>query len=180
MAIRPEEVTALLERELGRFEPELEQVGVGTVLEVGDGIARVYGLRDVMASELIEFPEGVMGVVLNLAQNACYAAHEKAKAAGPGFTPRVAVRTRHLGLQLELRVWDNGNGVPAAVREKLFTPFFTTKPAGAGTGLGLSISYDIVVRLHQGRLSAESVEGEYAEFVVALPAESGLLPEERG
>src|SRR5436305_1545006 len=66
MAIRPEEVTALLERELGQFEPELEQVGVGTVLEVGDGIARVYGLQDVMASELIEFPGGVMGVVLNL------------------------------------------------------------------------------------------------------------------
>src|SRR5438477_1667375 len=66
MAIRPEEVTALLERELGRFEPELEQVGVGTVLEVGDGIARVYGLQDVMASELVEFSDGVMGMVLNL------------------------------------------------------------------------------------------------------------------
>jgi F-type H+-transporting ATPase subunit alpha len=69
MAIRPEEVTALLERELGRFEPELEQVGVGTVLEVGDGIARVYGLRDVMASELIEFPGQVMGMVLNLEED---------------------------------------------------------------------------------------------------------------
>jgi len=69
MAIRPEEVTALLERELGQFEPELEQVGVGTVLEVGDGIARVYGLQDVMASELIEFPDSIMGVVLNLEED---------------------------------------------------------------------------------------------------------------
>lgn len=109
-------------------------------------------------------------VVLNLAQNACYAAHEKAKSAGPGFTPRVVVRTRNLGGGVELRVWDNGNGVPAAVREKLFTPFFTTKPAGAGTGLGLSISYDIVVRLHKGELRVESEEGRYAEFIVTLPA----------
>src|SRR5437868_12640053 len=69
MAIRPEEVTALLERELGQFEPELDQGGVGTVLEVGDGIARIYGLQDVMASELIEFPGGVMGVVLNLEED---------------------------------------------------------------------------------------------------------------
>src|SRR5437763_10445332 len=69
MAIRPEEVTALLDRELAQFEPELEQVGVGTVLEVGDGIARIYGLQDVMASELIEFPGGVMGVVLNLEED---------------------------------------------------------------------------------------------------------------
>jgi signal transduction histidine kinase len=109
-------------------------------------------------------------VVLNLAQNACYAAHEKAKSAGLGFTPRVVVRTRNLGGQVELRVWDNGNGVPAAVREKLFTPFFTTKPAGAGTGLGLSISYDIVVRLHKGELRDETEEGRYAEFIVTLPA----------
>src|SRR5438094_3734655 len=66
MAIRPEEVTSILERELAMYEPQLEQVGVGTVLEVGDGIARVYGLQDVMASELVEFPGGVMGMVLNL------------------------------------------------------------------------------------------------------------------
>jgi F-type H+/Na+-transporting ATPase subunit alpha len=69
MAIRPEEVTSILERELARFEPQLEQVGVGTVLEVGDGIARVYGLQDVMASELVEFPHGIMGMVLNLEED---------------------------------------------------------------------------------------------------------------
>lgn len=69
MAIRPEEVTALLERELGRFEAELEQVGIGTVLEVGDGIARIYGLQDVMANELVEFPNGIMAMVLNLEED---------------------------------------------------------------------------------------------------------------
>src|SRR5262245_38231912 len=69
MAIRPEEVTSVLERELAGYERELEQVGVGTVLEVGDGIARIYGLQDVMASELVEFPNGVLGMVLNLEED---------------------------------------------------------------------------------------------------------------
>src|SRR5207253_4882790 len=69
MAIRPDEVTALIERELLQYEPDLVQVGVGTVLEVGDGIARIYGLQDVMASELVEFPHNVMGMVLNLEED---------------------------------------------------------------------------------------------------------------
>src|SRR3954454_8539825 len=69
MAIRAEEVTSIIERELAMYEPELEQVGVGTVLEVGDGIARIYGLQDVMASELIEFPDNIMGMVLNLEED---------------------------------------------------------------------------------------------------------------
>src|SRR2546421_11113087 len=69
MAIRPEEVTSIIERELMEFAPQLEQVGVGTVLEVGDGIARIYGLQDVMASELIEFPGGVVGMILNLEED---------------------------------------------------------------------------------------------------------------
>jgi signal transduction histidine kinase len=119
------------------------------------------------------FAQELSRVVLNLTQNACYAAHEKAKAAGPGITPRVVVRTRGLGSQVELRVWDNGNGVPAAIRDRIFTPFFTTKPAGAGTGLGLSISYDIVVRMHKGELRVESEEGQYAEFIVTLPMQPG-------
>ena len=68
-----------------------------------------------------------------------------------------------------MRVRDNGNGVPASLREKIFTPFFTTKPAGAGTGLGLSICYDIVVRLHGGKIRLETEEGGFAEFIVTLP-----------
>jgi two-component system, NtrC family, sensor kinase len=118
------------------------------------------------------FPQELSRVVLNLTQNACYAANDRKKSAGPDFIPRVVVRTRRSGREVEVRFRDNGKGLSPAVRERLFTPFFTTKPVGAGTGLGLSISYDIVVRLHQGRLSAESVEGEYAEFVVALPADA--------
>ncbi len=115
------------------------------------------------------FPQELSRVIVNLTQNACYAAHDRAKTAGPGFSPRVVVRTRDRGEEVEVRFWDNGNGISAANREHVFTPFFTTKPAGAGTGLGLSISYEIVVQLHQGRLAMESEEGQFAELIVSLP-----------
>jgi signal transduction histidine kinase len=118
-------------------------------------------------------PQELSRVFLNLAHNAFYAAHQKRRHAGPAFQPRVEVRTRNLPDAVEIRVRDNGDGIPAAVRDRLFTPFFTTKPAGAGTGLGLSISYDIVVQLHKGNLRAESEEGKFAEFIVTLPKAGG-------
>ena len=108
-------------------------------------------------------------VFLNIANNACYASHEKAKTKPPGFVPKLTVRTRNLGDRVEVRIRDNGNGVPRANRDKIFQPFFTTKPAGSGTGLGLSLSFDIVVRMHQGELRLESEEGEFAEFIIVLP-----------
>jgi signal transduction histidine kinase len=118
-------------------------------------------------------PQDLARVFLNLAQNAFYAAHQKRRHAGPGFAPRVTVRTRDLPDAAEVRVRDNGDGIPAGVLDRIFTPFFTTKPAGAGTGLGLSISYDIVVQMHKGSLRVESQEGEYAEFIVTLPKGGG-------
>jgi signal transduction histidine kinase len=114
-------------------------------------------------------PQDLSRVVLNLTNNALYAAHRKRQTAGSQFQPRVVVRTRGRGDAVELRFWDNGNGVPAELRDKLFTPFFTTKPAGEGTGLGLSISYDIIVQMHKGSLRLESEEGSHAEFIVTLP-----------
>jgi signal transduction histidine kinase len=117
-------------------------------------------------------PQELSRVVLNLVNNACYAAHQRKASAGAGFAPAVAVRTRDLGDRVEVRVRDNGAGVPRAVRDKLFEPFFTTKPPGSGTGLGLSISYDIVVHGHGGELRLESEEGRYAEFIVTLPKDA--------
>ena len=111
-------------------------------------------------------------VILNVMNNACYAANAKLKTAGSSFTPTVSVRSKDLGDRVEIRIRDNGNGIPAAVRDKLFTPFFTTKPPGQGTGLGLSISYDIVVRQHKGEIRVESEEGSYAEFIIVLPREA--------
>jgi predicted ATPase/signal transduction histidine kinase len=113
-------------------------------------------------------PEDLSRVILNLLDNACYAAREKAQREGAG-QPRLWVSTRWTGTEVEIRVRDNGNGVPAGVRDKLFTPFFTTKPVGEGTGLGLSLSHEIIVVALGGRLRVESEEGQYAEFTVALP-----------
>ena len=90
-------------------------------------------------------PQDISRVFLNIVNKACYAAHERRKSAGPGFTPKIRVSTRARGELVEVRIHDNGGGVPEAIRDKIFNPFFTTRPAGFGTGLGLSISYDIVV-----------------------------------
>jgi signal transduction histidine kinase len=116
-------------------------------------------------------PQDLSRVFLNLMNNACYAANAKKKTAGSDFVPTVSVATKDLGARVEIRVRDNGNGIPAAVRDKLFTPFFTTKPPGQGTGLGLSISYDIIVQQHKGEIRAETEEGSYAEFIIVLPRE---------
>ncbi len=120
------------------------------------------------AIELV--PQDMTRVFLNLFGNGFYAADKRAReTAEPGFRPRLKVTTRDLGDQVEARVLDNGVGIPPGVREKLFTPFFTTKPTGEGTGLGLSISYDIVVQQHGGALTVESREGELTEFTLRLP-----------
>jgi anti-sigma regulatory factor (Ser/Thr protein kinase) len=116
--------------------------------------------------------------VVNLLTNARYAVEQKHRR-GVRFAPRISVSSRDLGAQVELRVRDNGVGVPAAIRERVFVPFFTTKPTGEGTGLGLSITHDIIVRGHAGQIRVESEEGEFTEFVVLLPKrqrKSGLAP----
>ena len=86
-----------------------------------------------------------------------------------GFEPTLKVTTRDLGDAVEIRVRDNGIGIPADIRDKLFQPFFTTKPTGEGTGLGLSISYDIVTQQHGGSITVDSKVGEYSEFTIRLP-----------
>ncbi|MEI7500464.1 MAG: ATP-binding protein [Bacteroidota bacterium] len=108
-------------------------------------------------------------VFLNLINNACYSTHQKKKAHPENYSPLLKTSTRNLGAQVEIRIQDNGNGIPPLLLEKIFNPFFTTKPAGSGTGLGLSISYDIIVNQHQGELKVETTEGEFAEFIIRLP-----------
>ena len=108
-------------------------------------------------------------VCLNILDNACYAVTAKRQDAPRGYTPTVRVQTRARPAEVEIRIQDNGPGIPAAVREHLFEPFFTTKPPGEGTGLGLSLSYDVVAHQHQGSLRVESTEGESTEFIITLP-----------
>jgi signal transduction histidine kinase len=114
-------------------------------------------------------PQDVSRVFLNLIGNGFYAAHQRGREAGNGFRPVLKVTTRDLGEAVEVRVRDNGTGIPPEVRDKLFQPFFTTKPTGEGTGLGLSISYDIVTQQHGGMISVDSEPGKFTEFTVRLP-----------
>lgn len=124
---------------------------------------------DPAVGKLSIVPQDVSRVFLNIITNGCYEAHRKKQEQDGAFSPTLSVTTRDLKDQVEVRIRDNGNGIPAAIREKLFTPFFTTKPPGKGTGLGLSISYDIIVQQHGGQLTFETSEGEFTEFIIRLP-----------
>jgi signal transduction histidine kinase len=119
-------------------------------------------------------PQDITRVLLNLFGNGFYAARQKSREAGG--TPRLKVATHDLGAAAEIRVRDNGIGIPPAFRDKLFQPFFTTKPTGEGTGLGLSISYDIITQEHGGTITVESEPGRFTEFTVRLP-HANTLPE---
>ncbi|UCH97568.1 MAG: two-component sensor histidine kinase [Candidatus Aminicenantes bacterium] len=114
-------------------------------------------------------PQDFSRAFLNIAINACYSVNEKRKKAPPGFSPLVLVKSRNLGENIQVRVWDNGSGIPDRDQDKIFTPFFTTKPAGTGTGLGLSIAYDLITGEHNGTLEFETREGESAEFIITIP-----------
>jgi len=115
-------------------------------------------------------PQEMTRVFLNLFGNGFYAASKRARENGEAsFRPTLTVSTRDLGQAVEVRVRDNGTGIPPEVRDKLFQPFFTTKPTGEGTGLGLSISYDIVTQQHGGNIEVDSQVGEFTEFTVRLP-----------
>src|SRR5947207_6345947 len=115
-------------------------------------------------------PQEMTRVFLNLFGNGFYAATKRARENGDAsFRPTLSVATRDLGEAVEVRVRDNGTGIPPEVREKLFQPFFTTKPTGEGTGLGLSISYDIVTQQHGGTIEVDSEPGAFTEFTIRLP-----------
>ena len=115
-------------------------------------------------------PQDVTRVLLNLFGNGFYAATKRRRdGAEPDFRPALKVTTYDCGEAVEIRVRDNGTGIPPEIRDKLFQPFFTTKPTGEGTGLGLSISYDIVTQQHGGTIEVDSRTGEYTEFTVRLP-----------
>lgn len=107
-------------------------------------------------------------VILNLVNNAFHAVTERKKKEEPGYMPTVIIRTRKAGSRVEISIKDNGAGIPDAIREKIFQPFFTTKPTGEGTGLGLSLSYDIITKGHGGTLRVLSEEGEMTEFIITL------------
>jgi len=125
---------------------------------------------DPSVGELDVYPQELTRVLLNLFSNGFYASRERQRSGGdPEYSPTLSVATRALGDRVEIRVRDNGTGIPEAVRAKIFDPFFTTKPAGEGTGLGLSLSHDIIVKQHGGSFDVVSEPGAFTEFIVTLP-----------
>jgi signal transduction histidine kinase len=122
------------------------------------------------------FPQEITRVLLNLISNGFYAATtRKGEVEDGGYEPTLMAATRNLGDRVEIRIRDNGTGIPPEVREKMFNPFFTTKPAGEGTGLGLSISHDIIVKQHTGSIEVVSQPGEFTEFRIVLPRVAASL-----
>ena len=114
-------------------------------------------------------PQEITRVLLNLISNGFYASMKRKAEVRDGYEPALVATTRSLGDRVEIRIRDNGGGIPAEVKDKMFNPFFTTKPPGEGTGLGLSISYDIIVKQHAGSIEVDTQPGEFTEFRVILP-----------
>ena len=136
---------------------------------------------DPQAGEVDLYPQEMTRVLLNLISNGFYATAKRgAVANGVGYEPTLSASTRNLGDRVEIRIRDNGTGIPPEVKEKMFNPFFTTKPAGEGTGLGLSLSHDIVVKQHAGTIDVDSQPGEFTEFRIVLPRAAASLGKSGG
>ena len=115
------------------------------------------------------YPQEITRVFLNLISNGFYAATKRKAAGDETYEPTLRATTKNLGNRVEIRIRDNGIGIPLEVKEKMFNPFFTTKPAGEGTGLGLSMSHDIVVKQHGGKIDVDTMPGAFTEFIITLP-----------
>jgi signal transduction histidine kinase len=160
---RPVDINALVGESLNlayhgaRAEKQEFQIRLDQDLDPAAGLAELL-------------PQEITRVLLNLISNGFYAAMKrKAESALNGYEPALMAATRDLGDRVEIRIRDSGCGIPPDVREKMFNPFFTTKPAGEGTGLGLSLSYDIVVKQHAGTIEVDTQPGQFTEFRVILP-----------
>ena len=136
---------------------------------------------DEMAGQIEVFPQEITRVFLNLISNGFYAVTKrKTENADLSFEPVLSAATKNLGESVEIRIRDNGVGIPAEVRAKMFNPFFTTKPAGEGTGLGLSMSHDIIVKQHGGVIDVTTEPGHFTEFRIVLPRTSNSSTKIRG
>jgi GAF domain-containing protein len=136
---------------------------------------------DASAGTIELFPQEITRVFLNLISNGFYAVtRRKMEVGNSGFEPTLSATTRALADAVEIRIRDNGTGIPPEVKQKMFNPFFTTKPAGEGTGLGLSMSHDIIVKQHGGTIEVETEPGQFTEFTIVLPRTNNLHDKKRG
>jgi signal transduction histidine kinase len=131
---------------------------------------------DPAAGKIDVFPQEITRALLNLISNGFYAATKrKEQDKSDGYEPTLVASTKNLGDRVEITIRDNGTGIPPEVREKIFNPFFTTKPAGQGTGLGLSITHDIVVKQHSGSIEVDSQRDQYTEVRIVLPRAAAFI-----
>jgi signal transduction histidine kinase len=136
---------------------------------------------DPAAGQVDVFPQEITRALLNLISNGFYAATKrKERSNSDTYEPTLMAATKNLGDKVEIRIRDNGSGIPPEVREKMFNPFFTTKPAGEGTGLGLSITHDIIVKQHSGSIEVDTQPGEFTEVRFILPRTAAFITESRG
>jgi signal transduction histidine kinase len=166
---RPVEINSIVEESLNLayHGARAERQGFNITLEKS---------FDPGAGEVDLYPQEITRVLLNLISNGFYAATKrKAEANGGDYEPILAAVTKDLGDRVEIRIRDNGTGIPPEVQERMFNPFFTTKPAGEGTGLGLSISHDIIVKQHGGSIEVDTQPGEFTEFKIILPRSAASL-----
>ena len=170
---RPVDVNAIVEESLNLayHGARAERQGFNITLETS---------LDPEAGEVDLYPQEITRVLLNLISNGFYATGKRAAEAGNGYEPVLAAATRSLGDSVEIRIRDNGTGIAPEAKDKLFNPFFTTKPAGEGTGLGLSLSHDIVVKQHAGKIEVDSEPGRYTEFRITLPRGAATIAKSEG
>ncbi|MBN2355424.1 hypothetical protein JXO59_04885 [candidate division KSB1 bacterium] len=159
---QPTDINAMMEEDLNLAYHGMRAQDSDFNIKIEKDLDRFIAKLDVV-------PQDISRVFLNILSNGFYETQKKKMTRGKNFVPTVWIKTLNLKNAVEIRIRDNGNGIPAAIRDKLFAPFFTTKPAGQGTGLGLSISYDIIVHGHGGKIIVETEEGEYSEFIIRLP-----------
>jgi signal transduction histidine kinase len=161
----PTDINALAEEylRLARFSAKTKDKALNVTLQTD---------FDKTIGKVPVVPQDIGRVLLNLFNNALYTVNEKKKQYPEDYKPTISVNTKKLIDKIEIRVQDNGMGISKSMMDKIFQPFFTTKPTGQGTGLGLSLSYDIV-KAHGGELNVESKEGEGAEFIIQFPLQNG-------
>jgi two-component system, NtrC family, sensor kinase len=160
---RPADINALLDESLNLAYH-------GSRAEKGEFNITLQRDFDADAGTIELFPQEITRAFLNLIANGVYAATKRKTAdKEPGFEPTLRASTRNLGTTVEIRIRDNGTGIPVEVQQKMFNPFFTTKPAGEGTGLGLSMTHDIIVKQHGGSIDVETEPGLFTEFKIVMP-----------
>ena len=165
---RPADINAIVEESLNLAYHGARAEKSGFNITLQRNFDPAAGMVDV-------YPQEITRVFLNLISNGFYAAAKRKEADVEGFEPTLIASTKNLGGQVEIRIRDNGTGIPLEVKEKMFNPFFTTKPAGEGTGLGLSMSHDIVVKQHGGKIDVDTEPGAYTEFIITLPRMAAQL-----